>query len=685
MRVHPDPREPRRRGTGVVAWLSAVALLAAACTAEPDDPTERGRDGAAAAAILLADGMSRGSLDDVPLVADLDASTAQEDLAEITADPRERLGEDQQADVALVEDSVTVDDAGTEATATLAWAWPFEAGRWQYEAEIRLARGDSSDGSSQEWRVDWSPAAIEPSLQTGETLVARTVAATRGEILGRGGARLVTERRVVRVGIDKTQVRPGRAGGSARVLARELDIAGPPFVTAVRAAGPEAFVEAIVLRADEAAVIPSIVEGIPGARAIGDVVPLAPTREFAAPLLGRVGQATAEIVEDSEGEVQPGDEVGLSGLQRRYDEQLRGSPGFRVSAQSPSGNARVLFSVDADAGDPLPTTLDRGLQGRAEALLAPIDPPSGLVVLRPSTGAVLVAASGPGSDGYTTATFGKYAPGSTFKIVSALALLRAGLGPDSTVPCPASTTVDGKEFSNYDGYPPGDLGPIPLRRAVASSCNTAFVERRGRAPHGRLAAAAAALGLGIDHEVGFPAYFGEVPAPESETEAAADLIGQGTVTASPLSMAVVVASVAAGEAVLPQLLPGVEPDPEGDADPVEQPLEPAEAKALRSMLRLVVADGSGSVLADVPGPPVLAKTGTAEYGSPRPDGSLPTHAWMVAAQGDLAVAAFVEAGESGSGTAGPLVEAMLRAAPMDGRRPSASRSPGAWRRGSPAP
>ena len=56
---------------------------------------------------------------------------------------------------------------------------------------------------------------------------------------------------------------------------------------------------------------------------------------------------------------------------------------------------------------------------------------------------------------------------------------------------------------------------------------------------------------------------------------------------------------------------------------------------------------------------MIAKTGTAEFGS---GDDLQTHAWMIAAQGDLAVAVFVEVGSSGSGTAGPILEGFLRAA-----------------------
>ena len=62
------------------------------------------------------------------------------------------------------------------------------------------------------------------------------------------------------------------------------------------------------------------------------------------------------------------------------------------------------------------------------------------------------------------------------------------------------------------------------------------------------------------------------------------------------------------------------------------------------MLRGVVTSGSGSFLADVPGPPVIAKTGTAEF---EKDGKILTHAWMIAAQGDLAVAVYVDIGASG--------------------------------------
>jgi cell division protein FtsI/penicillin-binding protein 2 len=88
-----------------------------------------------------------------------------------------------------------------------------------------------------------------------------------------------------------------------------------------------------------------------------------------------------------------------------------------------------------------------------------------------------------------------------------------------------------------------------------------------------------------------------------------------------------------------------------------KPLTASEAQQLRELMRAVVTEGSAKgVLGGLAGPAVLAKTGTAEYGTATPP---KTHAWMIAAQGDLAVAVFVADGSSGSGTAGPLLARFL--------------------------
>jgi len=543
--------------------------------------------------------------------------------------------------------------SGDTATAELAWTWSIAGEDWTYTTAADLTR------TGGEWRVAWKRAVVEPDLASDDVLSLSPVAPERGAIIGAHGRPLVTDRPVVRFGIDREQVPASQAAQSARRLAVLLHVDASSYARQVRAAGPRAFVEALVLRKDDVPV--TVARGyraVRGARAIAGTLPLAPTREFAAALLGRVGPVTAEMVKEHPDTYRPGDEAGVSGLQARYDDRLRGTPGAVVSVVAPDGSADPVYRVRPVAGRPLRITLDERLQEVAERQLASVRPASALVALRPSTGQVLAAANGPGTDGYDLATFGQAAPGSTFKIVSSLALLRSGLTPSSVVPCSPSVTVDGKRFENYSDYPPSALGRVSLRTAIANSCNTAVISQRGRLGAGDLAGAAATLGLGVDHDAGFPAYFGTVPAPGSSTEAAADMIGQGGVLASPMAMATVIGSVQAGATVVPRLVEGVDGLDLAVPDQAA-PLTGREDEQLRSLLRAVVTSGSGRGLLGLPGPPAIAKTGTAEF---ERGGKVLTHAWMVAAQGDIAVAVLVDVGSSGSGTAGPILEGFLRSA-----------------------
>ncbi len=132
-----------------------------------------------------------------------------------------------------------------------------------------------------------------------------------------------------------------------------MGVDAAPYVKQVEAAGEEAFIEAIVFRRDDVppSVDPRHLAAIPGAIAVSDTLPLAPTREFAAPILGTVGEVTAEMIEDDPEKYQIGDEAGLSGLQARYDDQLRGTPGLVVQAVDPDGSERELFARGAHAGE----------------------------------------------------------------------------------------------------------------------------------------------------------------------------------------------------------------------------------------------------------------------------------------------------------------------------------------------
>lgn len=622
----------------VVATLAGPLVACSPSTPEPQ-----------AAAEALAAGIASGDLSDVPL---LDATAAQ--AAGELATALEPMA-DHQRSVTVAEVTVDPEDADL-ARATLAYTWDLGAAEpWTYEAAAALELVDGA------WAARWSLHAVHPDLVPGLAFAVRHVPAERANVLGAGGAvTLVEPRPVLRLGLDKTHVDAAAQPDSARAIAGLLGLDPDEYAARVAASGERAFVEALVVRRDNPGVDVDAVLAVAGALAVEDQRPLAPTREFARALLGTAGPATAEIIEESEGTIVAGDMAGLSGLQHQYDEQLRGRPGLTVVLRRvDTGDETPVFSLEPIAGAPLVTTIDPTYQSAAEAVLAQVGPASAIVAVRPSTGAVLAAANGPGSDGFPTATTGMYAPGSTFKVVSSLALLRAGLTPESPVECTERATVDGRAFDNFPDYPTSHLGTITLREAVAQSCNTAFINTSGFVAAADRASAAAALGLGVGQDLGFPVFLGSVPGDSTGTDHAASAIGQGRVQASPLAMATVAASVAAGHTVVPWLV-GAEPP---DVDPPDVPLTAAEATALADLMRAVVTDGGGQFLADVPGPPVLAKTGTAQAGS---GADLHNHAWMIAAQGDLAVAVFVETGEYGSTTAGPLMEQFLRSVPAAG-------------------
>ncbi|MBG6179542.1 penicillin-binding transpeptidase domain-containing protein [Arthrobacter sp. CAN_A1] len=635
-----------RRPT-TVATIAALALTLTACT-----DTRPTADDAAAA---FAEGLS--SLDVTGTAFSTgSASAVNEELAAITAalDPLTPA-----VSVGAVESA-----SEDQATAQLNHVWDVDDSDddWTYTTTVELTRTDDV------WQVAWDPAVAVAGLGAGDVLTMSAVPATRGDILGAGGEVLVTDRPVLRVGIDKTQLDDAQLAGAAADLADLVGVDPAGFTTQVEGAGPEAFVEAIVLSDDASrTVTDEALDAVPGALAVPDEIALAPTRTFALELLGAVGQASAEMIDQSEGELEPGDITGLSGLQLQHNDQLEGTPGLVISTApaepvDPAPEPTVLFDKEPVAGDPLTLTLDPALQSLAEEVLQDEPSASALVALRPSSGEILTVANGPGSAGLQTALLGQYSPGSTFKIATSLALLREGFTPDSPTQCTEELVVDGRTFNNASTFPAAFLGEIPLLQTFAQSCNTGFIATRDVVSQEELAAAAADLGVGVEASMGLPAFFGSVPDAADGTAHAASMIGQGEVLVSPLALAVMTGSVGAGERITPTLLASG-PSDEATASPspagTPSALTTDEAGTLRTLMAAVVAEGGATILADVPGEPVLAKTGTAEFGDEVPPR---THAWIVALQGDLAVAVFVEEGDLGSTSGGPLMDAFLRGA-----------------------
>lgn len=621
--------------------LPAAAFLMlgslSACSAPPSPD---------AAAALLATGIGSLELSGVPLTgpgSEGAAADLGEALAPMGSVPRT---------VSL--ESVAVDEGSADpktATATLSTVWDLDATDtdWAYKTTATL----ELDEADKTWKVRYDPAIAVPGLATGQYVARKTVAAQRGDILGNQGQTLVTERPVINVGINKEGLEESKWASSAKALAKLVEIDADAYAKRVEAAGPRAFVQAITLRDDEDLEITRAqFEAVPGALVQSASLPLAPTRSFARPILGTVGEATAEMVTESKGVLKAGDVVGLSGLQKDYQETLSGTPGYSIGIyDAQRKQVSTLLESEPVDGDDVKTTLDRDTQTLAESLLVDAASDSALVAVRPSDGAILAAASGPADNAQNTALLGKYAPGSTFKVATALAMLRSGDTPETTVDCPATMSVDGKSFKNYDGYPAAAIGRIPLSEAVAQSCNTVFLQGAQDVKAPALAEAAASLGLNLEAATGAASFLGSVPEDSTGTELAANGIGQGVVQASPLGMATVAASVAHGATVSPRLVESPKPDA---APKPKTPLSPEEAKDLASMMAEVVDHGTLKELKKVPGKPLIGKSGTAEYDSERN-----AHAWTIVAQGDLAVAVFVADGSGGAQTAGPVVAKFL--------------------------
>ncbi len=534
-----------------------------------------------------------------------------------------------------------------DGTATVRWTatWDLAAAPdWSYDAGLRLR--EEEDG----WQVVAEPSLVHPELAEGQRLAVERTLPDRAPITDASGAPLFTPTEVVNVGVDPGQVTDLPALAAA--LSAATGIAADQIVADVQAAPAGQFVPVITLRRPDFEAIRAQVFDLPGAVFPTETRLLAPSARFAVALLGRVGAATAEIIEESTEDGAPryaaGDQVGLSGLQRAYQEQLTGTPGFSVRVvstdESTGDEGREIEAVAPVPGRPLQTPLVPAVQAAADAAVATQPLPTHVVVVRPGTGEVLAVSSNEVADASNALT-GRFPPGSAMKTITATALLSAGaLTPGTPVPCPGTTTVEGREFENQDQF---DLGTVPFTEAFAQSCNTTFIQAAMQLPDPALAEAAAAYGVGTEWQLPVGIFGGSVPADATGTTKAADAIGQGQVLMSPAQLALVAAGVAGGAPVAPVEVVGAEPAGPVPAGPDQQVLD-----ALRPMMRQVVLGGTATELGDRG--EVYGKTGTAEYGDATPPEA---HGWFMGyrlgppgspAGGDIAFAVLVEGGGSSS-------------------------------------
>ena len=537
---------------------------------------------------------------------------------------------------------------GDKATGNLSVAWTVaEGSAWTYTMPISLQRD-----ASEIWVVVAKAGASmwAPGLSGDAKLVAARTWGKRGDVLDRAGSPILAIAKVYDVAID-----PARA--SAATVAALETLVGDPAGTLVaklntaKIAKSNAAIPVISYREAEFQSHKAALDALIGVVYPSREQPLAPSSTFARPLLGSYGPVTADTITNGKGRYVVGDYAGLSGLQGQYNEILGGTPGVKVTASDKPD--APLFEKAAVDGAPMTLTLDPTIQTAAEAALAGTGAvPSALVAVDVATGDLLAVANSPATD-MNRALLGQYQPGSTLKVATTYSLLSKGLSPSTPVPCPPTTVVDGMHVKNYEGE---TLGQVTFSMDFAHSCNTAFTNLAATMGDSDVHDAATALGVGSGWgpRLGITGAFGgSVPVATSKVEKAATAFGQAKTLASPASLAVMAASVARGTYIEPALIrtPAV-----AGADRTPKPLDAKAIGELRSLMRLVVTDGTGTALKSVAGGDVFGKTGTAEHGAANPP---QTRAWFVGWQGNVAFAVLVEEGKSGGAVAAPIAKTFL--------------------------
>jgi hypothetical protein len=525
-----------------------------------------------------------------------------------------------------------------------------QAGTWNPVTTVRL-----TDRSGR-WQVLWSPKTISPALGAGDTLAVSRTWPPRAAVLGAGGVPLTRTASNVVVGVVGSRI------ASTTVVRADLVAAGATGAQADQAlaqakAHPTFFEPVFTVSARrfeqlKAAPGPDNVYTVKGTE-FQDTTSVTAITPALAQVVGSLGPITAQQLKTLGAPYTASSTVGQAGIEATEERTLAGTPTTTVEVQN-SGGAPFdqLARFPGHPGQPVTTSLDPRVQQAAEAALATSKHPSvAMVALRASTGQVLAVASDPVS-GFDAALQGAYPPGSTFKVLTSTALFRKGLTPASPASCPPTLTVDGEVFHNAEG----DAPVSTLSAAFTESCNTAFL---GLATAHLSAAdftgAAQFYGLQRTPMMGLPAFAANVPAPGGPTALAADAMGQGNVTFSPLGMADVAAAIDSGSARAPRLVAGA-----ADDQIAATPLPGAIVSSLRGMMANVVASGTAAGTGLPAG--THAKTGTAEYGT-GPEASLKIDGWLMGYDGDIAFAIVTHdtGGTDGGPTDGPIIAKFLNA------------------------
>ncbi|NWH08304.1 MAG: penicillin-binding protein 2 [Alphaproteobacteria bacterium] len=364
-------------------------------------------------------------------------------------------------------------------------------------------------------------------------------------------------------------------------------------------------------------------------------------------VLGYVAAVSEKDLEDADPLLQlPGFRIGKLGIERTEEKRLRGRAGTRRIEVNASGRViRELARMPGQPGEDLKLTLDMEIQKFAQARLA--EESAACVVMDVHNGDVLAFVSNPGFDpnefnkGITQASYqallndekkplinkaiaGQFPPGSTFKMVVAIAAIENNvISPESTVSCSGAMGFGSHVFHCWKR---GGHGPMNMVSGIKNSCDVYFYELARRLGIDKLAEMARRFGLGQTYGFELP---GERPGlvPDRawklatrgeewhQGETLITGIGQGALLATPLQLCVMTARVANGtKAVVPRL---VRPAPGLDANLPEPPPLAVSARAIQIVqagMNAVTNQGGTAARSriDIEGFEMAGKTGTSQ-------------------------------------------------------------------------
>ncbi len=330
---------------------------------------------------------------------------------------------------------------------------------------------------------------------------------------------------------------------------------------------------------------------VPGVESVQSFSRHYPEADRLAHLIGYVGAPTPEQYRAERNPllIYPGYRIGKDGIERHEDRRLRGTAGAAQAEVTARGELVRELGTRADQpGDTLKLTIDRDLQNYAARRLA--DNSASVIVMDCQTGDVLAMASMPAYDPNVFSTrvpaklwaalqeddhtpllnksaMGLYPPGSTFKMVTTLAALNAGIDPDESVSCSGAYRLGNNLWHCHArrGH-----GPVNMHRALPLSCDTYFYAMGRRVGVDAIADMARRLGLGQEYPLPLPGQAEGIvpdkawkqkrygPDPKKgnwrEGETLNASIGQGYLITNPLQLAVMTARLASGKAVMPRLI-----------------------------------------------------------------------------------------------------------------------------------